>query len=308
MKNFDGIGRILIYGGIIIMALGTLIFMTYGLLTQAWWPLGLFVGVTAGGAVTFVVIQNPIFRYVAISAAIVIGLLVVVSVFSQTTQIVIEGWEAKKAEWEAQKQEKFYIWPADGSAETQKEWVGEKYVPDLGEATGETIGVAYCIGIIAFIAMILLKGHVPLQILFAAGWAAAAIIGIGTPLGIEDPKTAEAASLLWWWGATQAIIWGLLLNAIPLMLAMGGKGAQDLAGFVRHPIPVIIFSGLTWGITAIIFPVFDPGFISWTMAQSLVHETQLSSTHAMELIMSGKVAFIAVAGAVRAIVSIIEKG
>ena len=197
----------------------------------------------------------------------------------------------------------YYPWPEGGKVtqltQAQELWVSAKYVPDLLQGPGNVLLVGLLASALVFGLPKLFKKNIPVEFFFLIAWGAASYWLIVSPLnfGSVDPKTAEAMNRLWWIGATQSIVWGLITTGIPLLLNLFGQGFQKLGQIVRSTIPMLIFASLTWAGTSLLFTIFEPGILIWSYAMSEVHTTALTATIAMQCVESGRVAFFCVNGA-----------
>lgn len=196
----------------------------------------------------------------------------------------------------------------NGSTDEIKNLNQEKYVPDLQEGAGWVYQTAWVISIIAFFVMIVTKGWIPLQVLFVVGWGVASYFLISSPVNTPEmnPATSSALTTIWWWGASKSLVWMAIGTVIPIVLQLIGSGFQAGAQLIRHPLPILIWSAMTWAGVSLAFTIFDPGLITWTGSMVLVHETQLTATLAQEALVSGQVAFFAVNGVVRTIGNLFE--
>lgn len=207
----------------------------------------------------------------------------------------------------------FVEYPADGSADEIKDLNREKYVVDPVKGLVSVWVSAERIGVIAYIVMMLLamlpkqvRIRIPIQFLFLLGWGGISLWLIGMPIdkGV-DMSTSRAMATLWWWGALQTIVWGLLTQGVSTAAQLAGTGASGLSRLIRHPLPAMAWGAISWAGVSLLFVVFDPGVVTWTAGSVLVHETQLTATVAVQVYSMGRVTFFAASAAWRALINIV---
>lgn len=287
-ENFDKILKGIILA--IYIPIGVMYFL-HGLFAigrdgpgYAFLPLGIWALVGVVGTILAVI--GPGFRIVLALASVTVGCLLIYASFNQIAAESV-------AYYSAQNVEEYYVYPADGSADEQKEWNYNKYVPHMGEAYGSVIGVIYLISVLAHFTTKFIPGSTA-KVIFAFLWIVVIIGGLGIPVreGM-DAATAEATYQLFWWGGVQILVWGAMSSGLKLALNLGSQGAKNYARMLHQPNIDFIWNMVTWGITGLVLPLISPGDITWSMGMAYVHGTALSATMAMEAVLLGKTTFLA---------------
>lgn len=284
---------------VLMLAIALGVMGAYSGTPDPWGPVAMFMVLTIVLAVIIWVSKKPELIF-----TIVFGSIVLLAILSWGgIENVARAIEAR------QPPDTFVTISGDDSGQVLHDKLETEFVPDVEKLGKSFLWPLYLGTIIAFAIMAATRQFVGIQVAFFVVFAVMTAIGYFNQPALPnyDEKTQQVAWMLFAWGAAKVEFWRWIHFIIGTVLDLMSKAAGASARLLKSPLPIILVTALTWGISSVVLSTISPGDVQLYLVNKSALDTPLTVTLALEIIWAGALTRMAVSGLWYSLRSIVMK-